>query len=262
MQLYQELYNAFNDIHFEEDGHKYSDSFGTKYTSVTTFINQFEPDKDWDMIAENASKKPGGKYYGKSVEDIRNEWKYAGNFATTIGTAVHSVCEMEWQNKEFYPDYTLLEKFNGMKEDFEWRKKKAKSLIATLRERYVPIKNEFIVYDRDWGIVGTIDFFAYNKVKDCYAILDWKTSKKFDHSNRFQKMKPPFDTEDDCNCNHYSMQLSLYKAILEKHCPSIKIGEMMLVQIPCKETAKSEIYLCKDYSAKLTEYLNNRGKKK
>jgi hypothetical protein len=54
------------------------------------------------------------------------------------------------------------------------------------------------------------------------------------------------------------MQLSLYKAILEKHCPSMKIGEMMLVQIPCKETAKSEIFLCKDYSQKLIEYLDSR----
>jgi hypothetical protein len=38
----------------------------------------------------------------------------------------------------------------------------------------------------------------------------------------------------------------------------MKIGEMMLVQIPCKETAKSEIFLCKDYSQKLIEYLDSR----
>lgn len=258
MQLYKELWNAFNDIHFEEVGHKYTDSVGTKYTSVTTFIGQLEPDKDWDMIAEKASQKLGGKYYGKQVADIRAEWKQTGDYACTLGTAVHSVAEFEWQNKEFYPDYNELDKFEGMREDFEWRKKKAKSLIATLKERYIPIKNEFIVYDRDWGLVGTIDFLCYNKIKDCYAILDWKTSKKFDHTNRYQKMKEPFNTEDDCNCNHYSMQLSLYKAILEKHCPSMKIGEMMLVQIPCKETAKSEIFLCKDYSQKLIEYLDSR----
>jgi hypothetical protein len=73
-------------------------------------------------------------------------------------------------------------------------------------------------------------------------------------------MKAPFETEDDCNCVHYSMQLSMYKAILEKHCPSIKIGEMMLVQIPNKETSKSEIYLCQDYSKKFLEYFGNRKK--
>lgn len=260
MELFKELWTAFNDIHFEEVGHKYTDSYGTKFTSVTTFIKNFEPDKNWDMIAERASKKAGGKYFGKDVKDIRAEWDAAGSYACTLGTAVHSVAEYEWQNKEFYPDQHLLEQYEGMPEDFAWRKKKAKALISTLKERYIPLKNEFIVYDRDWGLVGTIDFLCYNTVKNCYSILDWKTSKKFEHSNRFQKMKAPFETEDDCNCVHYSMQLSMYKAILEKHCPSIKIGEMMLVQIPNKETSKSEIYLCQDYSKKFLEYFDNRKK--
>ena len=67
MQLYKELWNAFNDIHFEEVGHKYTDSVGTKYTSVTTFTGQLEPDKDWDMIAEKASQKLGGKYWEYSL---------------------------------------------------------------------------------------------------------------------------------------------------------------------------------------------------
>ena len=260
MQLFEEMWNAFNDIHFEEVGHRYTDSVGTKYTSVTTFVGQFESDKDWDLIAEKASKKRDGKYYGKTVAEIRNEWKMAGDYACTLGTAVHSVAEFEWQNKEFYPDYNSLDKFEGMHEDFDWRKQKAKALIGVLKERYVPIKNEYIVYDREWGLVGTIDFFCWNKVTGQYAILDWKTSKKFEHANKYQKMKPPFETEDDCNCNHYSMQLSLYKAILEKHCPDIRIGEMMLVQIPGKTTGTAEIYRCKDYSEKLITYLNSRNK--
>lgn len=258
MKLYEELWNAFNDIHFEEVGHKYTDSVGTKYTSVTTFVGQFEADKDWDLIAEKASKKVGSKYYGKPVKDIRAEWKASGDYACTLGTAVHSVAEFEWQNKEFYPDYDNLDKFEGMHADFDWRKQKAKSLIKTLKERYIPIKNEYIVYDRDWGLVGTIDFFAYNKVKKCYSILDWKTSKKFEHTNKYQKMKYPFQNYDDCNCTHYSIQLSMYQAILEKHCPSIKIGERILVQIPNKETAKSEIYQCTDMTKEILEYFSNK----
>ena len=69
MELFKELWTAFNDIHFEEVGHKYTDSYGTKFTSVTTFIKNFEPDKDWDMIAERASKKAGGKYFQQKGKD-------------------------------------------------------------------------------------------------------------------------------------------------------------------------------------------------
>lgn len=258
MQLFQELWEAFNDIHFEEVGHKYTDSIGTKYTSVTTFISKFESDKDWDLIAEKAIKNnKDGKYTGKTVAEVRADWKYAGDYACNLGTYVHSVMELGWQNKEAYADINVLEKFPGMKEDYEWRKNKAKKIIETLKERYIPIKNEFIVYDKDWQLVGTIDMLAYNYKTKQYAIIDWKTSKKFEHTNRFQKMKYPFETEDDCNCNHYSLQLSTYKAILEKHCPSIKISEMFLVQIPNKETSISEVYFCKDYSNKIKDYLNS-----
>lgn len=259
MEIYKELWTAFNDIHFEEVGHKYTDSVGTKYTSVTTYINQFEPDKDWDLIAEKAIKNnKDGKYTGMTVPEVREQWKKAGEYACILGTNIHSCCEYEWQNKEFYPDQHLLEQYEGMPEDFAWRKKKAKALIKTLKERYIPIKNEYIVYDKDWRLVGTIDFLAYNKVKKCYSILDWKTSKKFDHSNKFQKMKYPFQNYDDCNCNHYSIQLSMYQAILEKHCPSIKIGERILVQIPNKETEKSEIYQCTDMTKEILEYFSNK----
>ena len=47
-----ELWNAFNDISFNEPDHKYTDSLGTNYQSATGWIKQFEPDTDWDVIKE------------------------------------------------------------------------------------------------------------------------------------------------------------------------------------------------------------------
>lgn len=255
MDINIELWKQFSDIYFEELGHKYTDSLGTKYTSVTTFVGQFEPDKDWDLIAEKAIKNnKDGKYTGMSVPEVRAQWKYSGDYACTLGTAVHAKLENLWYKKAFHPDSSIFEKFPEMKEDYDWREQKATELFNMLKKTYVPVRNEFIVYDRDWKLVGTIDMLAYNTVKQCYSILDWKTSKKFDKTNRYQKMKAPFETEDDCNCNHYSMQLSVYQAILEKHCPDIKIGERVLVQIPSKETEKAEIYNCKDYTKKILDY--------
>lgn len=253
-QTDKELFEAFSDIYFEEDIHKYTDSAGTDYTSVTTWVGKFEPDKDWDKIAEKCLKKPENA--GKTIKSLRAEWKSKGDYACALGTCVHSVLELLAAKKDFKPDSALYEKFEGLQKDFEWRKQKAKEMFAALKKVYVPIRTEFIVYDRDWKLCGTIDGLYYNLKKDCYSILDWKTSKKFDRANRYAKMKKPFETEDDCNTVHYSMQLSAYKAILEKHCPSIKIGEMMLVQIPSEETGKAEVFDCHDYSKKITEYLD------
>ena len=249
--IFNELWNAFNDIYFEEGPHTYTDSVGTQYTSVTTFCGQFEPDKDWDMIAERAAKKSG-----KKPGELREEWKKSGDYAKVLGTEVHAVMEYLWQNKDYAGNSDKMAMYPGMQEDFDYRKKKCKEIFNSLKKMYVPIKNEFIVYDRDWKLCGTIDFLCWNKVKQCYSILDWKTSKKFERSNRFNKLKAPFSTYDDCNCAEYSIQLSTYKAILEKHCPNIKIGELVLIQLP-KEGTEPDVFKCYDFSDKLTMYLDN-----
>lgn len=257
MTDYIQMINAFSDIYFEEIPHKYTDSLGTKYTSVTTFIGKMEADKDWDEIALKASKNPNNiNAFGKPVDRIRAEWKYSGEYACALGTMVHSVMELGWQNKEFYPDEKILEKYPGMKEDFDWRKQKAKSLLKRLKEVYVPIKNEFIVYDAEWKLCGTIDFLAYNKVKNCISILDWKTNKKWDYSNRYQRMKDPFENLDDCNIKHYELQLNTYKAILEKH-TNIKVDEMILIQIPNQVQNKALVHRCNDHQELLLPYLNS-----
>lgn len=252
--------DAFSDIFFEELTHKYTDSYNTKFTSVTTFVGQFEADKDWENIALRASKNPNKEdCFGKSIEEIRAMWKHSGDYACVLGTMVHSVMEYGWQNKEFYPDERLFEPFPGMKEDFIFRKAKAKKILSEMKKIYVPLKNEFIVYDRDWKLCGTIDFLAYNKQKDCVSIIDWKTNKKWDYNNRFQKMKEPFLNFDDCNIKHYEIQLNTYKAILEKH-TDIKVGEMVLIQIPNAEKNISEIHKCENHQNIIIDYLNKRGK--
>ena len=52
-----ELWNAFNDISFNEPDHKYTDSKGTVYQSATGWIKQFEADTDWDGIKKRKAEK-------------------------------------------------------------------------------------------------------------------------------------------------------------------------------------------------------------
>ena len=39
-EVYQQLWEAFSDIYFEEVPHKYTDSFGTKYNSHDTIFQK------------------------------------------------------------------------------------------------------------------------------------------------------------------------------------------------------------------------------
>lgn len=268
--IFKQLWDAFNDIYFEEGPHTYTDSVGTEYTSVTTFCGQFQAEKDWDAIAKKSAlkackkdikgldDKEKEKILSEKAKELRKTWKKSGDYATTLGTEVHAVMEYLWQNKDYAGNKDKMALFPGMLEDFEYRKNKCKELFNSMKKMYVPIKNEFIVYDKDWKLCGTIDFLCWNKIKGCYAILDWKTSKEFTRSNFYhEKLKAPFSAYDACNTVEYSIQLSTYKAILEKHCPDIKIGELVLIQLP-KEGTEPDVFKCFDFSDTLTKYLDNR----
>lgn len=159
--------------------------------------------------------------------------------------------EFLWQKKNYNFDTSLNEQFPEMEEDFKFRKSRCHELYKKMKKIYIPIAQEFIVYDQPNGICGTIDMLAYNQIKNCYSIIDWKTSRKFDVSNfKGETLKAPFDHVEACNTSEYSLQLSLYKWILEKH-TSIKIGEMILFQIPGKDVVMPQVFRCLDFSEQI-----------
>lgn len=254
MNIHEELWRAFNDISFEEEKHVYTDSKGTSYQSVTGWIHQFAPEVDWDEKLKNSAAKQN-----ISPEELKKKWDYNGDYARNLGTQIHLVMENLWNKKDYQFDTSLEEKFPGMKEDFEWRKKfRCIPLFKKLKRIYAPVANEFIVYDQENGICGTIDFLCYDMIKKEYAIIDWKTSKKFDTKSFTGKeyMKAPFDDIESCNTSEYSIQLSLYSHILSKK-TNIKIKQLILFQIPNKDVVLPDVFNCYDFTDRIEKILNN-----
>ena len=89
-----------------------------------------------------------------------------------------------------------------------------------------------MVYSKELKLAGTIDLLLYDKNSDSYNILDWKTSKRID-SKAFKNKKGNHSVTsnmDDCNFNHYALQISLYRYILEEFY-GLKISEHMIVHL-------------------------------
>jgi len=61
-----------------------------------------------------------------------------------------------------------------------------------------------------------------------YHIYDWKRTLGIKKTNPFKQGFYPFQDMDDVNFNHYSLQLNMYKYILEKNY-NIEIESMNLV---------------------------------
>ena len=78
-------------------------------------------------------------------------------------------------------------------------------------------------------LAGSIDFVA-QAADGTFLIIDWKRSKNLQSkfSNDFQRMKSPLSHLDDCAGNHYSLQLNVYKYLLEKYY-SVSVSRMLIV---------------------------------
>ena len=83
----------------------------------------------------------------------------------------------------------------------------------------IDILSEVIVYSTELSIAGTVDILAKDNSTGLYEIIDWKTSKKIEMVSYGQKMGTHEITKNimDCNFYHYSLQLSLYRYILETY---------------------------------------------
>ena len=45
------------------------------------------------------------------------------------------------------------------------------------------------------------------------------------------KLYKPVNNLDDCNINHYNLQLSIYAYIIKKHNPKLKIGKLTIQHV-------------------------------
>ena len=193
--------------------YKLTDNPGLDFTSVTTFIGEFFKEFNAKKIASNLVNN-NIKYMHLSIEELLSQWKKAADYGTLVheeiensivhGTPVKeqkSIQGIRWLN-----DYK-------MKSDFD-------------------IFSEVIVYSEALKLAGTIDLLVFDKKNKTYSIMDWKTSKRID--SKAYKNKKGIHTitsnVDDCNFNHYALQLSLYRYILETFY-GLQISEHIIIHL-------------------------------
>ena len=71
-----------------------------------------------------------------------------------------------------------------------------------------------------------------NKDSEEHVIIDWKTSKRIDKKSFKGKTGIKKETSDieDCNYNHYALQLSLYRFILEEYY-NIQVSRQLIAHL-------------------------------
>jgi len=212
-------------IFFQDEGHLYTLTLPNDDVihpiSVTTIIHKYFPQFDADKIINKMMKSANwvnSKYFGKSKETIKEEWSTSGTDASQLGSLMHKDIENFFnQEPVINPNTTEFKMFNNF-----WQSFQAKY------PDYKPYRTEWIVYDEDIKLSGSIDFILKNDITGDLMILDWKRSKKIEMENKWEKGFKPFDKFPNCNYSHYSLQLNIYRHILINKYKQ-KISFMMLV---------------------------------
>jgi hypothetical protein len=120
-----------------------------------------------------------------------------------------------------------------------------------------PYRTEWRVYDEDIKIAGSIDMI-YEEEDGSLSIYDWKRCKEIERTSAFKKHAKTecINYVIDTNFWHYSLQLNMYKYILENKYGK-KIKDVFLVQLheenPRKTFELIRVAELKNEMAKLIE---------
>jgi hypothetical protein len=229
--------NIMSILKFTAHDHKYVSDDDINWLSVTSFIGNFKQPFDADTISKKASKNKKSKWCGIDPEEIKNLWKAEADRATTLGTWYHNqreadLCGLETIEREgvVVPVFKPIEK-DGIKH-------------APSQKLTDGVYPEHLVYLKSAGLCGQSDLVEV--VNGRVNITDYKTNKEIktesftNWEGLKQKMAHPVAHLDDCNFNHYSLQLSLYMYMILKHNPTLSPGSMTLHHIIFEEVGRDK----------------------
>ena len=217
----------FKGIDFHEEEHFYTlndHRFGISATSlIETYAQEFDSDGISQMVANKR---------GISQKEVLDEWKKENEFSCIKGSCIHLKAQSLWMGTDYEIDYNTIDDTidkDRLKKEYDIMSKQATDFYNDYKDMYDMIQDEFIVWSKEFDIAGSIDGIMYNKNTQQCCILDFKSNKDLQFKSKYRKkMKVPLHELDDVNGQHYYIQLSIYKYLIEKY-TNIKVDELFIV---------------------------------
>ena len=229
---------------FKEEGHIYEslnedlEKDQIKWTSVTSFISMFKPKFDRDGQAIKSSKNKRSKWHKMTPKEIIAAWDGETQRAIKLGNWYHdqreeNLCEFNTIERDGVevPIIRPISDDNGIK-------------IAPEQKLKDGVYPEHFVYLKSLGLCGQADLVSI--VNNRINILDYKTNKEIKEKGFTNwegitsKMYNPVNNLDDCNFQHYNLQMSLYAYIIKKHNPKLKIGKLQIQHVSFEKEGENE----------------------
>jgi len=225
-EVKQEL-RVFDKFKFFEEDHHYECNGKRVGISVTRLIEEYSNPFDQQAIAEKVAIRDN-----KSVSEVLEEWEYKNKFACAKGSYCHNFAQGIWSGEkcewlDFNNDhkyYSACVKIQGQANNF----------YRDFKDKFIHIQDEQLVGSEEYDICSAIDHLFLDKDGNVW-LIDYKTNSILkgyndDEKNRryTKKMLIPLQNIKDDSLNHYYLQLSIYKYLIEKY-TNIKIYKTMIV---------------------------------
>lgn len=251
IQLKDTRYNDVKLI-FEEEGHKYHDTFGNSYCSTTTLLHQYQVSFDKNYWLRKKSKE-----LGISSKELAKQWQNITDEACERGTKTHNGLEDGIKGSSIFkeavknmirPNGEMITIADIPNINLKIKQLDIKQFIEMTENKYPKIyeilsyysNNGYKIYAEigafliDYLISGTIDVLCIRD--DQFVIGDWKTNRgglkfeagyyKKDKSQKpaqmtdvwiakNDKLLPPVNHLPQCNGSIYNLQLSMYAFMVE-----------------------------------------------
>lgn len=144
-----------------------------------------------------------GRRDGKDASQVLREWQEKSDAALSNGRTLHATAENAMlgrlDNTSATPGKTAWLAFWG-------------AAKAMLKPRMV----EAVVADAEYQIAGTVDAVLFSAKTRQQHVFDWKTGKFLSENPWGEMLLSPFDDVPACQLMLYSLQVSLYKLMLER----------------------------------------------
>lgn len=243
-----ELNKAFGDFKFFESDHHYEYKGKRVGISVTTFIHEYANEFNEQEMAERVALKNQKEindifnnplstiediYYTGSlsttIESILDEWHYKRDFSCDKGTTIHEYIQSLFSGNE-YRKLTFDESKEYL-DAVDKCQRQADNFYNDYKDRLEHLADEYTVGSDEYNIASNIDHLFINKLTGGLILVDYKTNKEMSGYNKkpYKKaMKVPLNHLNDDAYNHYKIQLSIYKYLVEKY-TNLKFEEMFIV---------------------------------
>lgn len=239
-------------LYFKEEGHKYNDSLGNSYISVTTLIHDnYVPKFDKKYWLHRKAKE-----LGITEKQLEKQWKDITEEACTRGTITHNGLEDAIKEVSMFKkaiqyltriddgrvvtiaDIPYLNvkplDIEELKKATNYKYEEIYRVFQFYIDRGYTIYSEIGAFLIDYRVSGTIDILCIRDTD--FVILDWKTNRNGlqfesgyfkkdktlkpaqltnEYIHKTEYMLPPLNRLPNCNGSHYTMQLSMYALMVE-----------------------------------------------